>query len=337
MKYLLRIPYSLVSLLATTLIFSSYLSINTINSTNVGGFVDLLKGTAERPYIYRVLPPLLAKMGAHILPKPFTSMLIDLPQQNVWAKALQNLSAGKYYAEAFCVLTLMYLALAGFMLAEKLLLEKLGYPLTWQYVLPPAMAVLSLPFSVYFAYVYDLPQMFLFAVSVFLLFQKQWAAYIIILAITTLNKETSFCLILIFTLYYFNRLPRRSYYTLLTLQLATFLSLRAIIMYIYRDNPGGAIKFSLNDHFQQYIAYPPALVFTILFFGLMIFLIFKDWERKPIFLRYASLTFFLVMGLFFIGGMPMEFRIFLDVYPVFGVMLFPHNTEFLPVAIKQPD
>ena len=325
MKLSRNIPFIVIAFFAAGVIFTAYLSINTINGTGVGGFVGTIDGTANRPAIYRVLIPKVAQAVAKILPQNFIVALRGLPSNTVWIKAIQNLSGGRYYGEAFSAILIMYFSLAGFILVEKELLLELGYPFIQQYILPLALAALSLPFSVNFAYVYDLPQMFLFATCVLFLYRRNWIAYLVLLAVTSLNKETSFFLIVIFTVYYVRRLPGKVYYLLLTIQPVIFLIIRAVITNTFKNNPGVAMYLSTQEHINQYIAYPPTFIFTILFFGIMTYLILKDWNKKPIFLRYASITYFFVVGLFFIGGMPMEFRIFLDVYPVFGILLFPHR------------
>lgn len=301
-------------------IFLAYLSI-----ANLDGFPGMLEGTALRPSIYRVLVPTLARAGANLIPSQAIELFRNASYETILTEAFHPLSAGKYFGEAICALLLIYLSVAGFLVVEKSLLKDLGYSSEEQLILPIVLAVMILPLSVHFAYVYDLPQVFLFATCLLFLYRRNWTAYLVFLAISLLNKETSFFLIIIFAMYYFQRLPRTKFTLLLGTQLGIFVTFRAVITYIYRNNPGVAIFWSTKYHIDQYTNYPSTLIVTIVLFGAILFMIFKDWQRKPVFLRYASSVFFLMLILFFLAGMPMEFRVFLDILPVFGIMLFPHR------------
>lgn len=140
-------------------------------------------------------------------------------------------------------------------------------------------------------------------------------------------------LIVIFAVYYFRRLPRKEYAILLGTQVAIFLILRAMILYAYRDNPGVTIFWSYRYHLDQYTSYPFTLIFTLILLGAIVVLMARDWQKKPVFLRSASIVFPFTVLLFFLAGMPMEFRVFLDILPVFGTLLFsPHKA---PQALEE--
>ncbi len=315
--------YAALALVISAGVFITYLSINRFGDSEIGGFAKTLEGTAFRPGVYRLLVPALARAGANVVPSRMVDFFRNLPPGTGIKQAFDQLSNGTYFGEAISALLLIYLSVAGFIFVEKRFVKELGYSLKEQLVLPIALAILILPFSVFFAYVYDLPEVFLFAICALFLYQRRWPAYLVFLAISLLNKETSAFLILIFAIYYFPRLPRREFITLFAAQAGIFVALRALIMYLYRDNPGVSIFWSLQYHIDQYTKYPSTLLVTLILFGVMAFLMLKDWQRKPVFLRYASLIFPLTLVLFFVAGMPMEFRIFLDSLPIFGIMLFP--------------
>lgn len=317
--------YFLITLVISAGIFVTYLSLNHLGGSEYGDFSRALEGTAFRPAAYRLLVPALAKAGANFIPSEVLDKFASLPQGTIISQTLAQLSNEKYFGEAIGALLVMYSSVVGFVLVEKALLKELGYSVKEQLVLPILLACLILPFSVHFAYVYDLPQVFLFALCILFLYRRNWAAYLVFLMVSLLNKETSFFLIIIFAVYYFQRLPRREFTLLLGAQFVIFVALRAVIMYIYRNNPGVTIFWSIQYHLDQYTKYPSTLIFTLILFGVILFLMGKDWQRKPIFLCYASSIFPLTLVLFFLAGMPMEFRVFLDILPVLGIMLFPHQ------------
>jgi len=318
-----KILYFISVVLVSAGIFLVYLPISRVGTDNATSLPNMLEGRANRPAAYRILMPLLAHLGASSVPdwivRAFQNASPGL------SAAFQLFSNNKYPREAIVILTLMFLSLAGLIFIEKYFLRVLGYTRNEQLILPFVIAILILPFTVHFGYIYDLPQIFLFTCCLVLMHRQRWITYLALLGIATLNKETSVFLIVVFALYFFRALRFRAYLLLLTLQGAIFLSIRAITTYLYRNNPGNTLPWTIQFHIDQYSSHPAILVFTMIFLSAIIFFAMKDWGRKPIFLRYSFSVFFLTLALFFTSGMPMEFRVFLDSLPVFGILLSPHG------------
>ncbi|HSL45189.1 MAG TPA: hypothetical protein VK897_17280 [Anaerolineales bacterium] len=333
--------YITLALAISAGLFIAYLSLNNFGSSGISSFPNMLEGTAFRPAIYRVLIPSLAKVIANLVPGQVSEFFARLPEGTGIKRAFDNLSNDMYHGEAVSALVLIYLSIVGFVLVQRRFLKELGYSQTEQAVLPFTLAALTLPFSVYFAYVYDLPQVFLFTVCALFLYQEKWTFYLLFLTVALLNKETAFFLVIIFAVYHFRRLPRNKFLVLLGAQLVIFLILRAILLYAYRDNPGVTIFWSYRYHLDQYRAHPSTLIVTLFLLGAITFLMAKNWQKKPAFLRSASIVFPFTVVLFFLAGMPMEFRVFLDILPVFGTLFFPRKTpqhleeETIPV-LDQP-
>lgn len=322
MKSIHGFIYCLIVLLVSAGVFAAYLSINNIGA-GPGNLPQLLQGTADRPAVYRVLIPTLAKSGSHLIPPETTAALQNVPENNMLTRAFHRISGDQYPEEAFCVLVLLYLSLTGFAYLEKSLLRDLGYSKQEQLALPLTLLIMILPFSVHFAYIYDIPQFFLSAACLLLMYRKKWIVYLAVFAIAVLNKETSLFITFVFATYHFGRLPGKRYLLLLVSQLAIFAVLRTAITYTYRNNPGSPILWSPVHHMEQYQNHPLTLIVTAALFGGILFLMFTNWKRKPVFLRHASSLFGIMLILFFLAGMPMEFRVFLDALPVFGIMIFP--------------
>lgn len=326
MKTLKALLVHVLILIISSGIFIAYMSI-----ANLDSFPRMLEGTAPRPYIYRMLIPAIARMGAGLVPPDLSTRLENSFLGTVTNKTYQELSGGIYSAEASIALWVIFLSLAGFILVEKAFLNGLGYPAQDGFVISVTLAIMVLPLSVHFAYVYDLPQMFLISIGVLFLYRQNWAAYLLLLTVSLFNKETSFFLTIIFIAYYLRRLPGKVFTLLLGSQLGIFIINRIIIMYVFRNSPGVTILWSIRYHIEQYVDHPSTLIFTLVFFGGILYLVFKDWQRKPVFLRFASTAFFLMVVTFFLAGMPMEFRVFMDILPVIGIMLFPHRRGLIPL------
>ena len=327
-KTLAKFFYFITTLVVSAGIFLVYLSFSRVSASESVSFPKMLEGKASRPVVYRQLIPILARVGARLVP----GWLVETFQYAPFSlgSTFHSFSQGQYPKEAIVALTLMFFSLIGFIFAEKDLLKHLGYSGNEQLVLPVTIAVQILPLTIHFGYVYDLPQVFLFSLCLLFLYRCKWHVYLPLLAIAILNKETSFFLIVIFGLYFFRRLRLRTYLLLLAAQAGIFFVIRAAITYMYRNNPGSSMPWTVQFHMDQYTNQPLTFLFTFLFFGVIVLLAAKGWKNKPLFLRYSFSTFFITTFLFFTSGSPMEFRVFLDVLPIFGILMFPSSQLQLP-------
>lgn len=313
--------FAVLALVNSVWVFLTYLSINRIGTLEPATLAKTLEATAERPYIYRVLLPLLSQVFAPVVPDRLIDWLHTAPS------SLQNsfgwLSIGGYERQAAVILALMFLSLVGFAFAERKLLQVLGAGTKEQYVLALLAQMLVLPFSFQFSYYYDLPQVLFVALCLIFLYQQKWRNYILTVAVASFNKETAVFLVAVFFLYYRKRLPLRQFLELLFAQVGIYAVIRVSLLYLFRNNPGTAVLLTLEGHYRQYITYPSTLVFTLLLFALIGFLLARDWRRKHPFLRATFVIPVLILVLFFTSGMPMEFRVFLDALPALVILGFP--------------
>ncbi len=316
-----QILFAVLAFVNAIWIFLTYLSINRIGTLEPATLARTLEATAERPYIYRALLPLLSQLFAPVIPVQLIEWLPNAPM------GLRNsfgwLSDGGYERQAAVILILIFLSLVAFAFAERKLLQALGTGTKEQFVLALLAQILVLPFSIQFSFYYDLPQVLLVTLCLLFLYREQWWQYILTLAIASFNKETSVFLITVFVIYYLQRLPLRKYLELLVAQVTIYSVIRASLLYIFRNNPGTTVLLTLEGHYRQYTAYPSTLLFTLIFFCLIGFLLTRQWQRKHPFLRAAIVIPALILILFFTSGMPMEFRVFLDTLPVLVILGFP--------------
>jgi glucan phosphoethanolaminetransferase (alkaline phosphatase superfamily) len=123
-------------------------------------------------------------------------------------------------------------------------------------------------------------------------------------------------------LYYLPRLTRVEFLKLLTIQALVYGVIRVWLIFAYRENPGTMIVITWQNHVNQYLAYPPALFMTLGFLVLFAFIILRHWRQKHPFLRASSITLIIILILFFVAGMPIEFRVFLDVISVIALLVY---------------
>ena len=313
--------FAILVLLNSIWIFYAYLSVTHMGTFEPAKLSRALEGTAERPYAYRELVPLLSRGLALCISTGLVESFTDAPFPI--RKTFAALSEGGYQREAAAVLLLIFFSLAGFAYAQRYFLRALGLTNPREQLILPLLAqILILPFTIFFGYIYDIPQILLITLCLALLLQRRWIAYFLALALASLNKETSVLVILVFMIFYWSRLPHRTFINLLLAQTAIYAAIRAILLYIYRDNPGAPMLITLRTHYEQYISYPPSILITLVFFAPIIFLMLRNWKRKHAFLQAGSVMFLILLGLFFVAGMPAEFRVFLDALPIIAVLIY---------------
>jgi hypothetical protein len=315
-KYVFRI----LAVINSTWIFYIYLSCTSIGLFRPAALSRVLEGTAERPYIYRVLIPVLAKSFASFIPLSVEGWFANAPL--VLKDVFERLKGGMYPREATIVLVAMFLSLVGFVLAEKIFLADLGFNDKEQLVLSLVIQSFILPFNMFTGYYYDLPQLFLITLSLLFMYRRNWGIYFIVFELASLNKETSLFLIMVFAIYYWQRLTRTDFFKLLTTQIIVYGFVRMLILYPFQNNPGSPILWTLPAQYNKYVESPYALIFTLLYFSTVILLVLRKWNWKHEFLRAASVTGLIILVLFFFSGTVMEFRIFLDAWPALGILVF---------------
>ena len=313
--------FAILVLLNSIWIFYAYLSVTQMGTFEPAKLSRALEGTAERPYAYRELVPLLARGLALFFPTALVESFSGAPYPI--RKTFAALSEGRYQREAAAVLLLILFSLLGFAYAQRFFLRTLGLTDSREQLILPLLAqILILPFTIFFGYIYDIPQVLLMTLCLIFLLQRRWIAYFLALALASLNKETSVLIILVFIIYYWPRLPRNSLINLLLAQTVIYAAIRAVLLYVYRDNPGAPMLITLRTHYEQYLAYPPSILITLVFFAPLIFLMLRKWKRKHAFLQAGLAMFVALLGLFFVAGMPVEFRVFLDALPIVAALIY---------------
>jgi hypothetical protein len=324
--------FVILALLNSIWIFYVYLSVAHIGVFEPAKLSRVLLGTAERPYAYRVLVPFLTKIVAPIVPDGIIRLFSGLPYP--LTNTFEVLRQGGYGREAAVVLTLMFLSLVGFAYAEKNFLKHLSAGSVEQFLLPFFAQLLILPFSLLFGYYYDLTQILLVALTLNFMLQARWTAYLVLFALASLNKETTSLLVVVFVIYHVRRLPRKKFLELLGMQTILYALVRGSLLYLYRNNPGTQAFFTLRDHYRQYAAQPALLLYTLLFFIVLGILIARSWKQQHPFLQASLALPLLLLALFFISGMPMEFRVFLDALPVLALLLVSPKTQVHATAAE---
>jgi hypothetical protein len=318
--------FASANILNSLWIFHVYLTIAPIGYYQPANFSNILEGTAERPFIYRALIPLIAKTFSWLVPDKIVIWAVKIPPP--LKAAFERLSGEVHSKEAIVAIFAMFFSLVAFGFVERTFTASLGLNKKTQFVLPLFAQLMLLPLSYHFGYYYDLPQVLLVASSLLFLYRQNWPVYSLLFAITTLNKETTITLVIVYGIYYFSRLPRRKFLGLLLSQLLLYTLIRVPLIFLYRNNPGASIPSKLGIQLYIYTEFPIILFITFLFFSIIFLYVFKRWKQVDEFLRASLAIFAVIFILFFLSGIPMEFRVFLDALPVLAIWVYPFKLTF---------
>ena len=152
-------------------------------------------------------------------------------------------------------------------------------------IILPSVAVAGLPcFFAYYNHIYDLTHVFLFTGCLVLLARRQWWLYLSAFLLTTVGKETSILLVLVFVLTARHALSRRRFLTGLSAQMVVFVVVRALISHHFIVNPGGVLEI----HFRHNLSLAPYSISQFAALLAIGFAVALRWREKPAFLRQVS-------------------------------------------------
>lgn len=163
------------------------------------------------PFRYRVLPISIAAMTWRLTHLPLVWIYAAMDTLSVWGAlhAYQRLLRLHVRADL-----------------ARVLAPGLLYGMAWHFCV---MNLLHFPF--------DLPGMLLFVAGWWLLLERRWALYYPVLALATLNRETSLILPMIFALVEWGRLPRGRWATHLAAQGALWLGIKVALYLAFSGHP----------------------------------------------------------------------------------------------------
>ncbi|GAB4217371.1 MAG: hypothetical protein OHK0022_59520 [Roseiflexaceae bacterium] len=296
-KLLYEVLFWSAVLVLTGVVFAAYVPGLPWNRAG-RNFAEFLDSSTYRPFVYRVLIPLVSEAANRIV--PFT-----IPT---------------YYT--ICI----YLSLFGFVGALRSLAQTFWQP---SYALD-AVVLLAIPltmaFNLEYSHVYDLPVLCLFTWGIVCIARQQWNAFLLCYAIACFNKETTLFLSLIFVANHTQDVLRGKYNKLLVMQLSIYAIIRGALMFIFQHNPGAVADYHLSDHIIIYPAYPARTLVYLAGITLVALLIARQFGRKPAFLRRSLLVALPPMVvLFALFGFPYELRVFYEVYSLVVLLCIPPN------------
>jgi hypothetical protein len=325
----------LSSLTVTVMMFAVFVG-EGIDAYYRSRMVDMVHGTAYRPYVSRVLVPGLARMGSAALPLRIRDTLTRAFDACPWRPTGWPPA---YATEYVLVLLIMSASLTGYATAIGDLFNAV--------LAAPALAVSSTalislacvpvflgPFS---RQIYDFTTLWLFTLALALMARSRWTAFALLFPFACLNKETSILLTLVFAVHASrdrDRLSSTGFRRLLAYQLSAFVVVRASVAYAFRNNLGSSVELHLFDHNQYVLLHPLVMSKRLPLLAGATLVGVSGWQRKPALLRHALIVLapvLLIMGV--TVGQVDEIRAYYEIYPVVVLLVAESVCHALGISI----
>jgi hypothetical protein len=319
-RWLLNVAIALLYVLLCVFICLLFVLNSNTNGNHEQTFRDMLDGTAFKPYVYRVLVPMLLRCVNLLSPHSIENFVNqelskyfpyfidhyhvdpDLAYLGVWSVVF-------YLISLLIYCRLLYLG--GYHIV--------GLPRA-QAAITPLLGLLMLPPFFRQGYIYDLPQLALFSACLYLMFRQKWGLYFLLFALLCLNKETSIIILFVYLATYVDKHASRSLFIVSLLHLFIYGTIRLLLEQVFQNNHGVSMQIHIIDQVKVFL--------EIWNFGALsqliaaLFIITYKWENKSVFLRRSLILAAPLTLLFMVGGSPGEYRVFYEVVYVVTLLTF---------------
>lgn len=327
------VTYRLKIIFGAVYVFLSiFTMLHFLHGSNLGDvfyrtqFEAMYSGTAWKPFVYRVLIPKTTRAIVEATPQGWQQGINDSLYSIKFNPAFDGIRSlfpwlkdvypdpNRIYPRAVMTL-LIYGCLWGYIWAMYQFAGAMFPGNTAVQLFTPIFGMLIIPsFSWQFEYVYDIPVLFLSTTCYYLMATNRFKPYIIFFTLAVLNKESSVYILLLFGLWFFNRLDHKRFVILWTAQCLIYALIKATVTMIYLRNPGWYLEHNVtwvmtSDLFSR------SGYTRILMIALTFFLLTFRWQEKPLFLKYIFWVAPFFYAAYVMFGVPGEYRVFFDMLP----------------------
>ena len=297
------------------MVIGSFLTVK-IDGDKNDKFKEMINGTCNKPFVSRCLVPIIIKNTSYLIPGTIKKNINDWGVKNVIYLTMDKNNID--FTDLITAIIIWYASIMGFaFILMKFILLFYSAEERFLYLFS-LIAIAGLPiFFKYYSYLYDFPQLFLFTLGLFLLVKQKWSFYLILLAISTVNKETSILLIFIYFIFYKNRLLKSVFLKLFAYQIVIYLLIKIVLTITFINNPGTFAEFHLIRNLKM----EPYSISQFVSFIIIALAIMYDWGNKPSFLKTSSLILIPLIILTFIFGYFDEYRDYYEIYPILFVLI----------------
>ena len=305
-------------------------------------FVNMIYGTAERPFVRRALTPSAIRCLVVVSERMLWSTERDLSTHPVsklgdgLMRVTDAPETARGYAHEYGVCLLVAAGcFIGFGCALRGLIRHF-YPEYPEFVsdVVPIVGLLAIPliFFHYDNYVYDPMTLLVFASCAYLIVKRRHLLYAVVFPLASLNKETAVLLILVFIVREIGAAARRRAALFCLWQLVVFALIQLWLVSVFRENPGSFVEFHLHRN-ATLLTYSGFYLKTLGVLTPITIIIAHRWREKPLFLRRSLVVCLgplLVLAVFF--GYLNELRGYYEVYPFVLLLMTPTLVEALGIS-----
>lgn len=256
-----------------------------------------------RPFVYRQLVPLLARW-IEFLGVPCNVALI----------VVMTLSGVGFYL-AMRVLATEFYSLNG-RLEIYLLVGTLA-----------SMLVLGI-----FRKPYDLMTACLFSLALYYIYTVRVWKYLLVLFLSSMNRETSFLLILLSSVFWLPDFPFRRIREVLTSnwlklvlsQLGIFLLVTFALRWVFAGTEGSDAWIEPTKNLLKFVHQTGRTILHLSVTGFLLWWMSRGWEHKSYYLRFAFGLFApLLLLMYVVFGQAFEIRVFWEISPLVIILSLP--------------
>lgn len=337
-----KIGHLIVAMLVSAFIFSVFVVISGVNTGTRATTVDMVYGQSDKPYVYRALLPITARIITEVTPKSVRSNVNKSLAKTEFVQSIPEIYDvdRDHLYEIFIVLILMYLSLLGFVYSLRYLTKGVFKISQKKTNIISLVAVLLIVQAFVFGYIYDFAALFLMTLSYGLLARQRHIAYLVLFPFVCLNKETSILLVFVYWVHFQTTDNKRLFYTYLSYQIGVFVIIKLALYWAFRDNIGDSLEFHLPEHFIEYhrilTNYPILVLYYCLFLFGIPALMFYRWDEKPLFLKNCVLVIGPLFFLYILFGYPFEVRVFYEVYPIVLLLMVHSLGTWFGINVQEP-
>ncbi len=284
-----KIAFASLLVASASALVSTYFGMFAWNTDPRTELYKMVYGLADKPFVTRVLVPLLIRGVAAILP-----LSLDWIANVVMWLALLAYIAGMFH-------------LVSALWRRSILTDVL--------VWGALISLYPLMFSLG-RHIYDFATLCLFTWALATLAHKQWRAYLIVFLLSCINRETTALLIGVYIFHAYKLTTRSGLIKWSVFQIASYLLVRATIIWIFWDNPGTLTESRPLLQIDALILRPYlSTIFIVAGVGIATLILFR-WKLKSLFLRKAVIVILPALLIsYLVFGNPFEIRVFYEAQP----------------------
>jgi hypothetical protein len=278
-------------------------------------------GTVAKPFAYRELTPLLARVALDVLHVPDLIRAAPAITGPKIAAICARIGSDTgttcdqvlaYAAVAFC------LCFAFFMTIYATARRMFGEPLIALAALLLAFFVLNAILLQGLSHIYDFGTLFMGTLMIFVMMTRRDLLFLGVLMVACVMKETLFLYSLAYAAACIGHRSLSRVASTFAIQLAGFIIVHGAIRLYFADNAGLGHEYYLPDQISFFTEHLSLVLLLPLLFAVT--LVFYQFPLKPETLRRASVIFAPWFALFMVGGEEREVRVIFEVLPIVLLM-----------------